>query len=218
MEEQRKVKEEPVAGHPADAAVASNDNDDLYRDPTRSDQAQHTTEHESDTASPTSPNSSKGFKSLFNKLKRNSKHSPSTETEEESKETAPGFVGGAALHSSTPPNGQQSSKDAVPTHHDTDEDVRPTNLGDVEPLTAHERYIERFSEVSSLSSDYVEAHAVAAPVVHGATLTSEKTELEEAKDHVDQDLVSPPNFTSGASTAMNVGSLGRDSKFHEIGI
>lgn len=81
---------------------------------------------------------------------------------------------------------------------------------------------DRYSDVSSLSSDYDEGDAVrgrsAERIASGATVTSDGTEFEEAKDHFDEDLAPPPAFSSEADKVRKGGSPNRDSKFHEVGI
>ncbi|CAO2649114.1 Nn.00g100630.m01.CDS01 [Neocucurbitaria sp. VM-36] len=216
-EDRRKSKEAPRAAPDANSTMGTaQDHDDLYQDPTSTTLAQHTAEHESsDPTSPvpsTSPGSSKGFKSLLHKLKRRSKPS---EADDKNKEKAPGFIGGAALRSST-------SQPTSQAYHESTEGDRPTNLGDVEPTGGPQLDEDRYSDVSSLSSDYGEGDAVrgrsAERIVSGATVTSEGTDFEEAKDHFDEGLAPPPAFSSDADKVKKGGSPNRDSKFHEVGI
>ncbi|KAF1845879.1 uncharacterized protein K460DRAFT_338575 [Cucurbitaria berberidis CBS 394.84] len=219
-EEKHKSKEVPRAVPAAEgAADPTQNNDDLYQDPASATYIQHVAEHESsDPTSPTSQGSSKGLKSLLNKLKRRSRPS---DADDKSKEKETGFLGGAALRSST--SQPQSSSNTIPTpHQETTEGHRPTNLGDVEPPVVPHQDEDRYSDVSSLSSDYDEATAIrgrsAERIASGATATSDGGDFEEAKDHFDEDLAPPPAFSSEADKARKGGSPNRDSKFHEVGI
>jgi hypothetical protein len=213
-------------------AEAPRDNEDLYQEPTPTE-VQHTAEH--DSAGPTSPTSqgpSKGFKSLLSKLKRRSKHAPATETEGDTKEKEPGFIGGATLRNSTslPQSQSQSSKSAShPARESIDGRIsadtdRPKDLGAVEPTyVPHVGYVDedRHSDVSSLSNDGEEFSMArgrpAERVVSGATATSAGESFEEARDHFDEALAPPPAFGSDAEKAR-IGSPNRESKFQEVGL
>lgn len=226
-EEQRKSREAPVVPiAPVGAVPTSHDNDDLYQGPTSSTPAQQTTEQDTPDAasptSPTSPTSSKGFKSLLSKLKRRSKHASGTDTDEQTKEKEPGFIGGAALRSSTSGPQSQSSKSHSQPQRESTEAHHPTNLGDVEPTYVPHVDEARYSDVSSLSSDGDEDIQArrgrsAERVVSATTATSGGTDFEEARDHFDADLAPPPTFTTDADKAGK-GSPNRDSKFHEVGL
>jgi hypothetical protein len=239
-EEQRKSREVPVPDTTGDGAVAtSQNNDDLYEDPTPTADVQHTSGKEStdptsptspiSPTSPTSPGSSKGFKSLISKLRRRSRHAPTTETDDKTKEKEEGFIGGAALRTSTSHGNSQSQTSKTtrrPSHEsieapNTTEAHRPTNLGSVEPAHVPHVDSERYSDVSSLSSDG-EEYTVARGrtpkrVVSGGTTTSGGTDYEEALDHFDEDLAPPPAFSSDADKARK-GSPSRESRFQEVGI
>jgi len=230
--EQRKSKEIPLAEPAVVDAEAPRDNEDLYQEPTPTE-AQRTAEHDStDPTSPTSQGSSKGFKSLLNKLKRRSKHAPGTETEGNTKEKEPGFIGGATLRNSTsqPQSQSQSSKSAIhPARGSIDSRVSadvepPKDLGAVEPTyVPHVGHVDedRYSDVSSLSSDGEEFSIArgrpAERVVSGATATSAGESFEEARDHFDEALAPPPAFGSDAEKAR-IGSPNRESKFQEVGL
>ncbi|CBX90278.1 hypothetical protein IAQ61_001768 [Plenodomus lingam] len=177
-----------------------------------------------DSSSPTSPQGpSKGFKSLLTKLKRRSKPASGLEMDEEAKEKEPGFIGGAALLSST--SEPQSHSEDNPSHsrHEAEDVSRPTDLGDVEPKPDYVPHVNRpYSEVSSMSN-YSE-YGVSSPrgragerIVSDGTVKSSGTDFEEARDHFDTDLAPPPSFTSDADKARK-GSPNRDSKFHEVGL
>jgi hypothetical protein len=230
-EEQRKSKEIPAVAPVATGAPTTRDNEDLYQDPTLSTDAQRTTEH--DTTDPTSPQSPKGFKSLLSKLKRRSKHSPATDTDEKTKEREPGFIGGNALRTSTsqPHSQSLSSKSASqPTRESTESRVstdadKTTEVSHAEPAyVPHLDHVDedRHSDVSSLSNDG-EMFAVArgrSPkrIVSGGTATSGRSDdFEEARDHFDEDLAPPPAFGSDDEKGR-VGSPSRESKFLEVGL
>jgi hypothetical protein len=209
----------------------------LYQDPVSSADAHNTQEHDStDPTSPTSPTSqgsSKGFKSLISKLKRRSKHSPTTEIDDKTKEKEAGFVGGAALRTSTSHGNSQSQTSKTtsrPSHESVDdrkssEAHRPTNLGGVEPAYVPHVDEDRYSDVSSLSSGGEDEFALArgrSPkrVVSGGTAashTSGGSDYEEARDHFDEDLAPPPAFGSDADKARK-GSPSRESRFQEVGL
>lgn len=208
----RTSKETPaVAPVVATAPEPTSDNKDLYQDPTPTQAGDH------EPSSPTSPQgSSKGLKSLLNKLKRRSKPASEGEVDDKAKEKELGFVGGAALRSST-------SDQVSHSRHESADVDRPTDLGDVEPKPAYVPHVDHpYSDVSSLTSDY--GDDVAAPrgrsaerIVSGGTIKSSGTDFEEARDHFDADLAPPPTFTSDADKARK-GSPNRDSKFHEVGL
>ncbi|KAF1945427.1 hypothetical protein EJ02DRAFT_500692 [Clathrospora elynae] len=215
--EQRKSKEVPAAVPAVDTT------DDLYQDPTSSTQTQHATEHESpDLTSPTSQGSSKGLKSLMSKLKRRSKHSPTTETDDRSKEKESSFIGGVALRSSTSqPQSQSSQSTSLPVRKST-ESHRPGNLGDVEPTYVPHVDEGRYSDVSSLSTgddeEFSEPRGRSTErIVSGATATSGGTDFEEARDHFDEGLAPPPALSSEVDDGRK-GSPSRESKFQEVGL
>ncbi|KAL5121852.1 Eisosome assembly protein [Pleosporales sp. CAS-2024a] len=195
------------------------DNDDLYRDPSLPNQTR-----EVDATSPTSPNSSKGLKSIFSKLKRRSKHTSagtinSADIGKDKEET--GFVGGASLRSSTShTQSQQMATEAAAMTAVSDDD-RPHNLGDVEPsFVPHvDKLNDSRSDVSSLS-DYEDPVMIRGRsterVDRSDSAKSGAPEFEEAQDHFDEGLAPPPTFTTDADKAK--GSPNRDSKFHEVGI
>jgi hypothetical protein len=230
-EEQRKSKEVPAPDTTIDGAVAtSRNNDDLYEDPVPTADVQHTSGKEStDPTSPTSPGSSKGFKSLISKLRRRSRHNPTTETDDKTKEKEEGFIGGAALRTSTSQGNSQSQTSKTtsrPSHesleeHNTTEAHRPTNLGSIEPAHVPHVDSERYSDVSSLSSDGEEYPVTRGRspkrIVSGGTATSGGTDYEEALDHFDEGLAPPPAFGSDADKARK-GSPSRESRFQEVGI
>ncbi|KAH7355876.1 hypothetical protein BKA66DRAFT_474748 [Pyrenochaeta sp. MPI-SDFR-AT-0127] len=227
-DEERKSKEAPRAAPASEGAVATlHKNDDLHQEPAptivTATQFRHTVAQ--DSADPTSQGSSKGFKSLLNKLKRHSKHSPAntTDTDDKSKE-APDVTNATILPSSRSQSPPRPSK-TVTGQHDSAGALRPTNLGDVEPMTSSRLAEEQYSDVSSLSSNYEAGDAIrgrsAERVVSratGASGTSGGTDFEEARDGFDEDLAPPPTFTSDADKARKAGSPTRDSKFHEVGI
>lgn len=198
--------------------TTTNDNADLYRDPTPASQAQ-----ESDPTSPmspASPSSSKGLKSIFSKLKRRSKHTSAgtINTADMGKDKEQGsFVGGATLRSST----SQPQPHGSTTAATTSDDERPHNLGDVEPsFVPHvDELDDSYSDVSSLS-EYEEPMTTRGRsterITSATTATSGGTDFEEAHDHFDEALAPPPTFTTNADKAK--GSPNRDSKFHEVGI
>ncbi|KAH9860509.1 hypothetical protein J1614_011840 [Plenodomus biglobosus] len=215
----RTSKETPaVAPVVATAPEPTSDNNDLYQDPRPTQAGDH------EPASPTSPQgSSKGLKSLLNKLKRRSKPASEGEVDDKAKEKEPGFVGGAALRSSASEPQPQTSDQVSHSRHESADVDRPTDLGDVEPKPAYVPHVDHpYSDVSSLTSDY--GDDVAAPrgrsaerIVSGGTIKSSGTDFEEARDHFDADLAPPPTFTSDADKARK-GSPNRDSKFHEVGL
>jgi hypothetical protein len=220
--DKRKSKEAPVvAPVVAGTSTSTNENDDLYRDATP---LSPNTDNE--TASPTSPNSSKGFKSIFSKLKRRSKHTSAgtINTADMGKDKEPGFVGGASLRSSTsqPSEPQPTSTAAATTTTATSDDERPHNLGDVEPSSVPhvDELNDSYSDVSSMS-DYeepVETRGRSAErIVTTNTKASKDSEFHEAQDHFDEGLAPPPTFTTDADKAAK-GSPTRDSRFREVGI
>jgi hypothetical protein len=128
-----------------------------------------------------------------------------------------GFVGGAALRSSTSqPQSHTSPTRVVP------DDERPHNLGDVEPASVpHVNELDdAYSDVSSLSN-YEESATTrgrsAERITTKSTGASGGTEFEEAHDKFDEALAPPPTFTTDADKARK-GSPNRDSKFREVGI
>lgn len=175
--------------------------------------------------SPTSPNSSKGLKSIFNKLKRRSKHDPAGTdgAADVAKEKEPGFVGGASLRDSTSLPQSQPSSSAAAATTTTSGDERPHNLGDVEPtFVPHVDALEDpYSDVSSMS-DYDETAVPRGRSTERIVTTNTKTsggtdsEFQEAQDHFDEGLAPPSTFTTDADKAK--GSPNRDSKFREVGI
>ncbi|KAF2854617.1 hypothetical protein T440DRAFT_464755 [Plenodomus tracheiphilus IPT5] len=220
--EARRPKEVPAVS-PVDETVpaTTSDNSDLYQEPASMQVASTESSH---PTSPTSPQgSSKGLKSLLNKFKRRSKPAPGSELDDKAKENEPGFIGGAALRSSTSEPQSQSSDHLGHAQHEPTDVGRPTDLGDVEPKPAYVPHVHQpYSDVSSLMSD--DEDATTAPrgrsaerIVSGGTVKSSGTDYEEARDHFDADLAPPPTFTSDADKAHK-GSPNRDSKFHEVGL
>ncbi|KAH8731299.1 hypothetical protein GQ44DRAFT_746060 [Phaeosphaeriaceae sp. PMI808] len=168
---------------------------------------------------PTSPNSSKGLKSIFNKLKRRSKHNSAgtinTTNMGKEKENI-GSMSGATYRS------QPQSHSPTGAAAATSDDERPHNLGDVEPsiIPITNEHDESYSDVSSLSEyeEPLEARGCSAErIVSGTTRASGGTDFEETQDYFDEGLAPPPTFTTDADK-MRKGSLNRDSKFHEVGI
>lgn len=214
------------------ASETPRDNEDLYEEADLTE-AHPIPEHDSaDPTSPASQGSSKGFKSLLNKLKRRSKHAPAADAEGNTKEQEPGFIGGATLRNSVsqPQSQSHSSKSASePARESIDSRIsgeadRPKDLSHVEPLyVPHVGVVkeERFSDVSSLSGDEDEFSLArgrsAERVVSGATATSAGESFEEARDHFDEALAPPPAFGSDAEKARK-GSPNRESKFQEVGL
>jgi hypothetical protein len=219
--DKRKSKEVPRAAPVVVATnTATNDNEDLYIDPTPATHAA-----ESDPTSPTSPGGSKGLKSIFSKLKRRSKHTSAgtINTADMGTDKEPGFVGGAALRNST----SQPHSTAATTAATSSDDERPHNLGDVEPSSAAvnptavphaDELDDSYSDVSSMSNyeEPMTRGRSAERITSTQTATSGGTDFEEAHDHFDEGLAPPPTFTTNADKAK--GSPNRDSKFHEVGI
>ncbi|KAF3044640.1 hypothetical protein E8E12_006440 [Didymella heteroderae] len=182
-----------------------------------------------DPTSPTSPNSSKGFKSIFNKLKRRSKHdSAVSETDGKTTDKDTGFIGGASLRASE--SNAHSSTTPSTSHAESSSTARPTDLGDVEPTVVSEPAVvphlrddrpiknDRYSDISSLSSDDEElSRGRPRPERLMSSDTRASSDFEEARDHFDEDLAPPPTFTSEVDKGRH-GSPVRDSKFHEVGI
>ena len=168
--------------------------------------------------SPASPNSSKGLKGIFNKLKRRSKHTSAGtfSSGDVGKEKEQGFIGGATLRSST--SQSQAQSHTSPTSA-TSDDERPQNLGDVEPASvAHVDELDgAYSDVSSLSNYEEPRGRSAERITSRTTGASGGTDFEEAQDHFDEGLAPPPTFTTDAEKASK-GSPTRDSKFREVGI
>lgn len=212
--------EEPTAPTGITTDTTGSARDSTVIAPTRDSTA--TAPSSADPISPTSPTSSKGFKSIFNKLKRRSKHdSAVTDADGKATEKDTGFIGGASLrasesnaHSSTTPSTTQAER--VTT-------TRPTDLGDVEPTVSEPAVVphvkdDRYSEVSSLSSDSEELpRGRPRPTRVMSDDTRASSDFEEARDHFDEDLAPPPTFTSEINKDRH-GSPVRDSKFHEVGI
>ncbi|KAF1838337.1 hypothetical protein BDW02DRAFT_517112 [Decorospora gaudefroyi] len=230
-EEQRKSKEVPTAEPMAEGAGAAQDNQDVNRAPTPATEGQRTSDYDpADTTTPTSPTSqgsSKGFKSLLSKLKRRSKHSPATESDDKTKENEPGFVGGAALRTSTSQShsqSQSSKTESQPNLESTESRIsteadQATEMRQTTPTFVP--HVDHYSDVSSLSSGGEEFSVArgrsAERVVSGGTVTSGGTDFEEARDHFDEDLAPPPAFGSDAEKARK-GSPSRESKFQEVGL
>jgi hypothetical protein len=220
VQEVQKPKTAPIAVPVDVTAATSPEDDDLYRDPTPVTQAQPVSGHESDPTSPTSPSSSKGLKSIFSKLKRRSKHTTAgtfntTDMGKDKDQT--GFVGGAALRSSTSQSQSQSAPSPAATKSEGD---HAGNVDDIDPATVphvNELDEDRYSAVSSLSS-YGDPEPIrgrsAERVISGDTVASGGTDFEEARDNFDQALAPPPTFTSGSDQ----GSPNRNSRFKEVGI
>ncbi|RMZ72763.1 Eisosome 1 [Pyrenophora seminiperda CCB06] len=227
--EQHKSKEIPVADSVTEDATVR-DNKDLYYEPTPPTDVRHTFGHEpTDMTSPTSPGSSKGFKSLLGKLKRRSKHHSPAEPHESTKENDTAFVGGATLRNSASQahSQSQSSKSAIRTptesggSNEADHSIaasrtKPAYVPHVDNIDG-----DCYSNVSSLSSDGdmldVTRGRSVERVVSGGTVTSGGDSFEEARDHFDENLVPPPAFGSEAENARQ-GSPSRESKFQEIGL
>ncbi|KAI2479528.1 eisosome protein 1 [Pyrenophora tritici-repentis] len=234
--EKKRIEEDKLAReqHKSnDVPVAEDvDNDGLYNEPTLSTEARNTSGHEAaDMTSPTSPGSSKGFKSLLSKLKRRSKHSFTDGSEDNTKEKETAFVGGAALRnpaSKDPSQSHSSTSTVLPGRavesHVSAEVDRSTEANLTKPV-----YVphvdntdgDRYSDVSSLSSDGDEFDMVRGRltkrVVSGSTDMSGAETFEEARDHFDENLVPPPAFGSEVATARK-GSPSRESKFQEVGL
>ncbi|KAF2134054.1 hypothetical protein P153DRAFT_280341 [Dothidotthia symphoricarpi CBS 119687] len=208
-----------------DRDATADQHDDLYEDPGHPQAVQKTVEHgSSDPISPTSQGSSKGFKSIMNKLKRRSKPPSADITDSTTSNNktidkdGPGFIGGAALRSSTTSQSQSTEADpqTPQASHDITTAQRPTNLGDIEPTFVP--HVDRLSDVSSLSSDDEERGRLRATrVMSNDTVTSTEPDFEEARDHFDTDLAPPPTFTTDTDKARK-GSPVRDSRFIEVGI
>ncbi|KAF2185012.1 hypothetical protein K469DRAFT_708272 [Zopfia rhizophila CBS 207.26] len=216
-EEKRKSKEaaNAEAAVVADAAALTTDttpatqaqDDELYRAPEPLPQhPPQTSEPEtSNPASPTSPTSpsksDRGFKSVLNRLKRRSRHSATTAGTDR-----PGFIGGAALRTSSPfSNPISQSRSPVPG---------PT--GPTQP-SEHPRY----SDVSSLSSGLAisdDRSRYPQRTTNRLSAVSGGTEFEEARDEFDEKLVPPPSFASADISGARKGNPNRDSRFHEVGI
>jgi hypothetical protein len=227
--DRRKPKEVPAA----EGAVATRDNADLYQDPTPSTEVQGASEHDSaDPTSPTSPNSSKGFKSLLGKLKRRSKHSPATETNENTKEKESGFIGGNALRTSTsqPQSQAQSSKSVAQPNRESTESRfidadRPVEGNQAEPTyVPHVDHVneDRYSDVSSLSSDADElsvprGRSPTRVISDGTAASGQTDDFEEARDHFEDDLVPPPALGTDVEKGRK-GSPNRESRFQEVGL
>lgn len=223
--------EEPSAppGITTDATAAARDSTNSA--PNRDSTA--TAPSSGDPASPTSPNSSKGFKSILNKLKRRSKHDSAVlETDGKTTEKDTGFIGGASLRASE--SGAHSSDTPSTAHAETTTaTTRPTDLGDVEPAVINEPAVvphlrddrpvksikdDRYSDISSLSSDNEDlSRGRPRPERLMSNDTRASSDFEEARDHFDEDLAPPPTFTSEVDKGRH-GSPVRDSKFHEVGI
>jgi hypothetical protein len=213
-------------------STSANNNDDLYRDATPTNQPVNsdTTSPISPT-SPTSPNSSKGLKSIFSKLKRRSKHGSagtiSTADMGKDKEQT-GFVGGASLRSSmSQQQSQPTSAVAATTTTSTSDDEIPHNLGDVEPSPVVPSYVPHVDELDGSDSDVSSLSDYEEPMTRGRSaerIVSLNTkasggtdsEFQEAQDHFDEGLAPPPTFTTDADKSK--GSPNRDSKFREVGI
>jgi len=236
VREQHKLKDVPVADSAAED-ITVRDNEDLYQEPapfmeTR-DKPGYENEHEpADVISPAPPGPPKGFKSLLNKLKRRSKHSPAAEPDESTKENETAFVGGAALRDSIShvPSQPQPSKSAIqPNRASTERRMSTEADGSTEASHTKPAYVphvdnvdgDRYSDVSSLSSDRDEFDMargrLAERVVSGGTATSGAENFEEARDHFDEDLAPPPAFGSEVESARK-GSPNRESKFQEVGL
>ncbi|KAF1360128.1 hypothetical protein EJ07DRAFT_155135 [Lizonia empirigonia] len=219
----------PVAPTPA-TATAVDANDDLYEEPTAPVSASEVTAPTQDSAitapsstdptSPASPTSSKGFKSILNKLKRRSKHDSAVTTDADGKNTEKdtGFIGGASLRASK----SKSHSSATPSisHAEANSTTRPTDMGDVEPTVVPHVKDDRYSDISSLSSDDEEltrGRPRPRPTRVLSDDTKASSDFEEARDHFDEGLAPPPTFTSEVDKGRH-GSPVRDSKFHEVGI
>lgn len=222
-------------GEPTVPTGITTDTTAATRDPTTTAPTRDSTAtapSSADPTSPTSPNSSKGFKSIFNKLKRRSKHdSAVTETDGKTTEKDTGFIGGASLRASE--SGAHSSETPSTSHAEATTTARPTDLGDVEPTVVSEPAVvphlhdgrpikdvkdDRYSDISSLSSDDEElSRGRPRPGRLMSNDTRASSDFEEARDHFDEDLAPPPTFTSEVDKGRH-GSPVRDSKFHEVGI
>lgn len=250
-EEQRKSKEASRVAPTADeqvqgttvvatpaTATAADDNVDLYEESTAPTGVLNSTAPTqdyttiapslNDPTSPTSPTSSKGFKSIFNKLKRRSKYDSAATADTDGIATEKdntGFIGGASLRTSA--SKSHSSTTPSSPHGEVSSTARPINLGDTEPafiphvsepaVVPHVKD-DRYSDISSLSSDDKEVtRGRPRPERLTSNDTRASSDFEEARDHFDQDLVPPTVFTSKIDKGRH-GSPIRDSKFHEVGI
>ena len=229
--EQHKPKDVPVADSTTED-ITMRDNEDLYQEPTPSTEIRNTPGHDHESAVVTSPGPPKGLKSLLNKLKRRSKHSPAAEPDESTKENETAFVGGAALRDSVShvPSQSQPSKSTIQSNRASTES-RMSALADAstEAVRTKPAYVphvdnvddDRYSDVSSLSSDGDEFDMARGRsperVVSGGTAASGAENFEEARDHFDENLAPPPAFGSEVENARK-GSPNRESKFQEVGL
>lgn len=198
-----------------DAATSpEGQNDDLYSAPERTT-TQQATPHEpqepgrtkspaSEPTSPTSPtkSDSKGFKSLFSKLKRRKHSAAQAELDQ------PGFIGGATLRASS-----RSNPASEPQSPSINNNQSPSTATGPQSSGVHHS-----PSISSLSSDGSNTRGRGPQrTASGLSAVSGQEDFEEARDGFNEELAPPPSFGTDASTARK-GSPNRDSRFHEIGI
>lgn len=213
-EEERKSAEasrENIAQGPREVALATpagiaspttdEDNDDLYSTPPpvpernrRASGADHAISSSPSATPPTSPTSTSksGFKGLFNKLRRRSKHSAATAENEQ-----PGFIARLGRRGSSP----SSFRGSQPQSPTAD-------------MTAQPAGNRSYSDVSSMSSVQSLSEGRSRQVERTATTTTD----EEARDGFDEALAPPPTFTTIEANSARIGSPTRESKFREVGI
>lgn len=186
--------------------AADNDDDEIYRDPSPVKRAPAFTTQEpqareripSEPTSPTSPtkSDSKGFKHLFNKLKRRPKHS----------NPEPGFIGGAAL------TGASSGSTGAAPNPSISNPLQQANVANAAVNSNSNPY--HSPSVSSLSSEEGDRGRAVQRRATGVSAVSKESDLEEARDTFDERLAPPPSFGSDAAEGRR-GSPVRDSKFLE---
>ncbi|KAF2652092.1 hypothetical protein K491DRAFT_605612 [Lophiostoma macrostomum CBS 122681] len=207
-EKEKRAEEKQPRGEEHHPAVAGNDDNDLYRDPTPAGQpAQQSDPDSGSVASPTSPTSpaksdGKGFKGFLKKFKRRSKHNAATAEADK-----PGFIGGAALRGSSS-HSNSNRNDSAPTSPHPPPALASNSDG-------------HYSDVSSISTD-ANGDRGRAPkrTASGISAVSGTSDYSEARDAFDPDvkLPPPPVFGSTDAAAGRKGSPSRDSRFTEIGI
>ena len=205
------------------ASPTSDDNNDLYRDPTPAaadtaaaeeveppaarvstvqdeSTARPSTAHDevtspTSTMSPTSPTKpgSKRLSGLLSKFKRRSRHNTSS--------GEPGFIGGVNL---------RNSESNTQSHHEsTHGSPKPTHLIAGDAADDH-------SDVSSLSDKHGAGRGRSLErTATSDSKVSEMSEYEEARDDFNENLAPPPSFGTDSNT-RNSASPVRDSKFHEV--
>ena len=159
----------------------------------------------SEPNSPTSPtkSDSKGFKHLFNKLKRRSKHSNSVF---EQSNPEPGFIGGAAF------TGASSGSAGAGPNPSTPNPLQQTNTASTAVNLNSNPY--HSPSVSSLSGEEDDRGRAVQRRAIGVSAVSKESDLEEARDTFDERLAPPPSFGSDAAEGRR-GSPIRDSRFLE---